>query len=151
MGATNGINVGCWVIFNGVGDYYNSFEHDIVILPYSEKAIILTIKTDDDKRPELWTLAINKATGTDADAEFRLLVRIRGGVFRARLKYGLQLKGTSNVPAEARIPQPVLPNSDIKIQCTPSVNGMSVSADLAIWLIDPKYIPPGHADLVRKL
>jgi hypothetical protein len=85
--------------------------------------------------------AINKGGNQDALAIDRLAIGKNGKVFRTKIRYGLQKRGTSNLSSDLIIPVLAGPLSRIKAQAEPDSGPMDVSAEFSMLLFDEELVP----------
>ena len=88
-----------------------------------------------------YSTAVNKSGGADVSCLFALIVAKPGKVFRTRIRYGLQTKGTSNISSDLIAPIPLSPGDRIKVTANPSANTTDVSAEFSMQLIDKTLVP----------
>lgn len=88
-----------------------------------------------------YSTAINKLSPA-ASAFFALRVAKPGKIFRNQIRYGLQSTGTSNISSDLIAPVVVGPLSRVKVSAQASTNGVDVSAEYSMLLIDKDSIGP---------
>jgi hypothetical protein len=89
-----------------------------------------------------FSTAVNKSGGADVSCVFVMKVAKPGKVFRTQIRYGLQVKGTSNISSNLIIPIVAGPGFNIKVTANPSANTTDVSTEFSMLLVDKDIIPP---------
>lgn len=85
--------------------------------------------------------AINTGGQPDTQSINRLAIAKAGKVFRTKIRYGLQKRGTSNISSDLIIPVLAGPLSRIKAEAEPEDAPMDVSAEFSMLLFDEELVP----------
>lgn len=100
----------------------------IYMIPYGKYGSVLSLAA-----------AINDGGNQDNTCEVVFAAQEYGKVWRTQIVYGLQQRGTSNLPTDLILPKTYPPLTRLKVSFTPD-SLQSVSAQLAIKLIDSEIV-----------
>lgn len=95
--------------------------------------------------------SLNRGVGSDVKSIFELAIRHPNEVFRTRIRYGLQVQGTSNISSILAVPTPVPPWSDIKMRAEPTSNDVDVSSEISMLLFDTRLVPDEELTRMRSI
>jgi len=101
----------------------------IYMSPSDKYAVVLNISS-----------SMNNSTNQDASAIVKMQVAEPNQVFRTKLIYGLQKRGTSNISTDLVVSGTFPPSTRIKISITPDSADMDVSAEFSMVLVDKESV-----------